>query len=202
MPEVIKSGADNAPIILFAHGAGAGMYSDFMEDVCQKLVALNLQVVRFEFDYMSKIRETGRKRPPERVPKLIEQFHQAIAQCNRPPSLLLGKSMGGRVATMVGREVNIKSAALGYPFHAIGRTVQDDRIAHLLKAGANTKIFQGSIDNMGSFDEITAIEDSLKNTEIHWFEAANHDLKPRASAQGSQESYLHSACEEIRNWVQ
>lgn len=202
MPEVIKSGADNAPIILFAHGAGAGMHSDFMEDVCQKLVELNLQVVRFEFDYMSKIRETGRKRPPERVPKLIEQFHQAIAQCNRQPALLLGKSMGGRVATMVGREANIKSAALGYPFHAIGRTVQDDRIAHLLKAGAHTKIFQGSMDNMGSFEEISAIADSLQDTEIHWFEAANHDLKPRASAHGSQESYLLSACEEIRNWVQ
>lgn len=201
MPQVIRSGPPDAPLIIFAHGAGAGMYSDFMEDITNKLVLKDMQVLRFEFDYMSKIRETGRKRPPERLPKLIEQFQQVIDEAGQPPTLLLGKSMGGRIASMVGRERNLASAVLGYPFHAIGRTIQDERIAHLQQAGAKVTIFQGSLDNMGNQEEVASVSEQLHNVCIHWLETANHDLKPRASNRHSQADYLQFACQEIVDLV-
>ncbi|WP_119393775.1 YqiA/YcfP family alpha/beta fold hydrolase [Salinibius halmophilus] len=197
MPQIVKTGDASSPLIIFAHGAGAGMYSDFMEEVSAKLVELNLQVLRFEFDYMTKIRESGRKRPPERLPKLIEQFEQVIQDADKKPSLLVGKSMGGRLATMVGRTHNMQSAVLGYPFHAIGRTIQDDRIAHLKSDGASVTIFQGSLDNMGAKEEVSGLSGELINVDIHWLEAANHDLKPRATTNRSQSDYLSWACQEI-----
>lgn len=201
MPTITTAGATSAPLIIFAHGAGAGMHSDFMEQATERLLQADLQVLRFEFDYMSKIRETGRKRPPDRLPKLIEQFQAVIEHASTTPALLLGKSMGGRIATMVGRQFGLPSAALGYPFHAIGRSVQSERIEHLQRPGAPVTIFQGTLDNMGSQEEITPIQETFANLQLHWFEAANHDLKPRASTGLAQDDYLDRACAAVAQLI-
>ncbi len=46
----------------FAHGAGVGMDSDFMDYFAEALGKAGIRVVRFEFPYMQKRRDDGKKR--------------------------------------------------------------------------------------------------------------------------------------------
>ena len=80
-----------------AHGAGAPMDSDWMNDFTKRLVQHEIRVVRFEFPYMNERRLTGKKGPPNTKKILIETWLKVIEKESRKhPSLFIGgKSMGG-----------------------------------------------------------------------------------------------------------
>ncbi len=64
-------GPGDAPAtLLLAHGAGAPMDSPFMASIDSVLGLKGLRVVRFEFAYMARMRETGRRQGPDRMPVL------------------------------------------------------------------------------------------------------------------------------------
>ena len=80
--------ADNPSAqLIFAHGAGAGMDSEFMVTMAGKLAQLGINVGLFDFEYMQQAKAEGKKRPPQRAPKLLEYFHKVIA--NAEPDLPL-----------------------------------------------------------------------------------------------------------------
>ena len=64
--------------LVLAHGAGAGADSEFMADIARELASQAINVVRFNFPYMMTIKETGKKRPPDRMPKLEVSFIETI----------------------------------------------------------------------------------------------------------------------------
>jgi len=94
------SGPDSGPCFVFAHGAGADKNSDFMQQVCAGLVQQGIRVVRFNFPYMDKRLQDGKKRPPDRAPKLIDAYIDVISQLDSPV-VIGGKSMGGRMASLL-----------------------------------------------------------------------------------------------------
>ncbi|RLT92894.1 MAG: alpha/beta hydrolase, partial [Ketobacter sp.] len=108
---------------MLAHGAGAPMDSDFMATIARLVCDRGIKVVRFEFPYMAQRRETGKKRPPDRMPVLMDTFSQVIDDHGGPDHCVVaGKSMGGRVASMVLAEGKARAAiSLGYPFHPPGK---------------------------------------------------------------------------------
>ena len=87
---------------IFAHGAGAGSDSEFMQTMANLISQHGIDVALFDFQYMQIAKETGKRRPPERAPKLLAYFSEVLAE--RQPELPLfigGKSMGGRMASML-----------------------------------------------------------------------------------------------------
>ena len=64
---------------VFAHGAGAGMDHEFMQSVAKGLALKEIRVIRFNFPYMIKRAEDGKKRPPDRAPKLLQAYQEVIA---------------------------------------------------------------------------------------------------------------------------
>lgn len=177
--------------VLFAHGAGAPMDSKFMQDMAERLSKLGLQVVRFEFPYMQTIRETGKRRPPDRMPKLLDYFAQLIdghAQTGQP-LYLAGKSMGGRAASMLLDHSAVKAGfVFGYPFHPRGKP-DSLRIDHLTDLSKPLHIFQGERDPMGSLPEVT--EYNLPpSVHMHWFEDGDHDIKPRKASGFTQNQHM------------
>jgi predicted alpha/beta-hydrolase family hydrolase len=187
--------------IIFAHGAGAGMRSDFMQDMTMKMVEAGFQVVRFEFPYMQKMSAGEGRRPPDRMPKLIACFEDFVGKFEDDiPLYLAGKSMGGRVATMLTSNANIKGCfVFGYPFHPAGKP-EKLRTEHLLTAEAPIHIFQGTRDRMGSFSEVSAYNLS-PSVSIHWLEDGDHDLKPRKASGYTQNSHQNHIVSFIKNWV-
>ena len=114
--------------LLLAHGAGAGMDSPFMTEMATLLGARGIEVVRFEFAYMARRRLDGKRRPPPPVAALEPEFIAAVTACHSQaasaaqPLLIGGKSMGGRIATLIAPSLFASGAicgviCLGYPFH-------------------------------------------------------------------------------------
>ena len=120
----LTSGPDTAPMtVLLAHGAGAAMDSPSMEAIARALADEGLRVVRFEFGYMAARRD-GQRKPPPRAETLIPEYRQAVEDLTVDGPLVIGgKSMGGRVASMVADELFAAGCcASAIPF--IRRTVR------------------------------------------------------------------------------
>ena len=75
MQQLIINGDLGGPTFIFAHGAGAGMDSEFMNRVATGLAERGIRVVRFEFPYMIERRLHGKKRPSnENVKPAVRYF--------------------------------------------------------------------------------------------------------------------------------
>lgn len=178
------------------------MDSEFMADVSVKLADQGLEVIRFEFPYMQKRRLDGKKRPPDRAPVLLSYFEEMISEHadSSVPLFLAGKSMGGRMATMLAENESVSAVfVFGYPFHPPGKP-ENLRVEHLKEVSTPVHIFQGSRDAMGNSDEVKTY-DLSENVQVHWLEDGNHDLKPRKSSGLTQEEHLSTAVRLIGEWI-
>lgn len=176
--------------LILAHGAGALMDSAFMNTIAESVAADGIRVWRFEFPYMSERRSTGKKRPPNTQKVLLESWREAIRQVGDrllqmgaadEPIVIGGKSMGGRMASLLADEVKPSGLiCLGYPFHALGKP-EKPRTEHLAEIATPTLILQGVRDPMGNQERVS--EYSLSEMiELFWLQDGDHDLKPRVKS--------------------
>ena len=97
--------------LVLAHGAGAPMDSAWMTGMAERLAARGVNVLRFEFPYMAQRRLDGGKRPPNQQAKLLECWRQVYAGVRQHVAgqiAIGGKSMGGRMASLVADELVAK----------------------------------------------------------------------------------------------
>src|SRR5687768_1904646 len=94
------NGPPDAPTIALAHGAGAAMDSPFMEAMAVGLAEQGFRVVRFEFPYMAQRRTGGGSRPPDKEPVLRRTWLSVIESLGPARTIIGGKSMGGRMASL------------------------------------------------------------------------------------------------------
>jgi uncharacterized protein len=181
-PELLFDGPKNAArTIVLAHGAGAGMRSDFLDSFAAGLAGAGFRVVRFEFPYMEAYTRTGKKRPPDREPLLRQTWLRVIEHLGSAGLVIGGKSMGGRIASLVAEESGAAAlVCLGYPFHPVGKPDRL-RVEHLQTIRTPTLIVQGTRDPFGTRDEVAGYRLS-PTIAIHWIEDGNHDLTPRKSS--------------------
>ena len=160
--------------IVLAHGAGGPLDSPFLETLSGALAAAGLHVVRFEFDYMAERRATGRRRPPDPLPALRQCWLDVVAQLGGGAGLVLGgKSLGGRVASLVADEVGARGlVCLGYPFHPPDRP-ERLRVAHLHTLATPALIVQGTRDAFGSREEVSGYA-LPERIALHWLEDGDH----------------------------
>ena len=181
--------------LILAHGAGAPMDSPFMQTMAQGLAARGVRVVRFEFAYMAQRRVDGRKRPPNPQAQLLQQWREVHAQVRQRvsgPLSVGGKSMGGRMASLLADEFGASALiCLGYPFYAAGKP-EKPRVAHLAELRTPTLIIQGERDTLGNKETVAGYELSAA-IELHWLQAADHDLKPLKASGFSHQQHLQTA---------
>ena len=177
------------------------MDSPFMNEVAERLGGMGIEVVRFEFEYMAKRREDGRRRGPDRAPKLISRFHEALDMVGPSGEVVIGgKSMGGRIATMIADEAGVAGVVcLGYPFHPPGKP-ERLRTAHLEALRTPTLIVQGTRDTFGTREEVASYPLSTA-IELVWMEDGDHSLKPRKKSGRSLEDNLADAVNEIADFI-
>ena len=169
-----------AKSFLFAHGAGAPMDSPFMQRVAEGVAAAGVRVIRFEFPYMQRRRETGKGGAPDPPHILMQSFLDAIEKAGGSSGLVIGgKSMGGRIASMVADDAEVRGVVcLGYPFHPPGKPGKT-RTKHLETMRTPTLILQGTRDSFGGPDEVGGYKLSSA-VRIEWIEDGDHSFKPRA----------------------
>jgi hypothetical protein len=181
--DFLFDGPDDAKLtVVLAHGAGAPMDNAFMNHFAAGIAALGYRCARFEFPYMARRRREGKRGGPDSQPRLLDSWRGAATELgNGRPLVLGGKSMGGRMASMVADELGVAGlVCLGYPFHAPGRP-ESPRIAHLQALRTPGLIVQGTRDPFGSPDEVAGYGLSPA-IRVHWLEDGDHDFKPRKAS--------------------
>lgn len=208
LPELLLNRA-NQPraLVLLAHGAGAPMDSDFMNAMAEAIAGQGISVARFEFPYMHRRREEQRKLPPDRAPKLLAHLEQVIAQAEalELPIWLAGKSMGGRMASMLAAEPAKRAGsvqgviALGYPFHPPGKP-EKTRTDHLALLQVPMLICQGTRDPFGKPDEVAGYG-LPAGIQLHWLEGGDHDFKPLKRSGRTQAELISEAAEQVGRFI-
>jgi len=201
--DTLSDGPDSAPVkLILAHGAGQGIDSPFMAAMAQGLASDQLQVIRFSFPYMQTQVLTGKKRPPDRQPKLLASWREMVAQIrhnHRGKLLIGGKSMGGRMASLLADELGVDGLiCLGYPFHPPGKP-ERLRTEHLIELRTPTLICQGERDSFGRREEVSYYSLSRK-IQLYWLIDGDHSFKPRKASGLSLEHNLRLATDAILNF--
>ncbi|MBP5944426.1 MULTISPECIES: alpha/beta family hydrolase [unclassified Pseudomonas] len=196
------SGEASATLIL-AHGAGAPMDSEWMNDMAGRLAALGVNVLRFEFPYMAQRRVDGVKRPPNPAGKLQECWREVYGLVRRHVTGVLamgGKSMGGRMASLVADELGADAlVCLGYPFYAVGKP-EKPRVEHLAGLQTRTLIVQGERDALGNLAAVEGYS-LASGIEVFWLGAGDHDLKPLKVSGFTHEQHLASAAQKVSEFL-
>ncbi len=190
-PDFLTDGPADAPAsFVLAHGAGAPMDTPFMNQIAEGVAAAGFRVLRFEFPYMAGRRTGGSKRPPDRQPILLESWRNAIAAAAADRALVIGgKSMGGRMASLVADESGVDGLiCLGYPFHPPGKP-DKLRTEHLEGIICPTLILQGERDPFGTRTEVESYRLSEAIT-LEWIPDGNHDLSPRKASGHTSQSNM------------
>ncbi|MET1076436.1 MAG: alpha/beta family hydrolase [Pseudomonas sp.] len=189
--------------LILAHGAGAPMDSDFMTGMAQRLAARGVAVLRFEFTYMARRRENGVRRPPSQQALLLEEWrgwYAWVRQQVTGPLAIGGKSMGGRMASLLADELGADAlVCLGYPFHPVGKP-DKTRVAHLAELQTPTLIVQGERDALGNRADLAEYRLSAA-IEVTWLAAADHDLHPLKASGFSHAQHLDSAAQRVADFL-
>jgi uncharacterized protein len=163
-------------LLLFAPGAGAPSAHPWMQNWKDRLSGIG-QIKTFDYDYMRE----GRKRP-DPLPQLIAAHRKALDRARErhraESTILVGKSMGGRVGCHVSLEENVDGlVCLGYPLCAMGdRTKLRDQV---LRALSTPVLFvQGTHDSLCPLDLLERVRAEMKAPNfLHVVEGGDHSLR-------------------------
>jgi len=207
--EIVNSVDEPIAQVVFAHGAGADMHHEFMEQITVLLNKANINVIRFNFPYMDRRIEFGKRYPPDRMPKLIECYQSAInklvaEQKNTLPLFIGGKSMGSRVAATLAENSEISKYiqgvfCLGYPFHP-AKKPEKLRLEPLQLTKSPVLIVQGERDTLGSKDEVSNYEISPL-CQCVFLPDGDHSLKPRVKSGYTYQQHIEQAVFEITQFI-
>jgi uncharacterized protein len=169
------------PTIVLAHGAGAGQAHPWMRHLASGLEARGCRVVTFDFPYMAE----GRKLP-DKAPVLEAAFEKAwldAAADATGPMFAAGKSMGGRMASMVAsRQAFLPAPAglifFGYPLHPPNRP-DKRRGEHLPDITTPMLFVHGTKDPFGTPDEMKTLVDALPTATLNLVDKGDHSLMTR-----------------------
>jgi predicted alpha/beta-hydrolase family hydrolase len=166
-------------LLVFAHGAGAGMRHRFMVAMSRALAERGIATFRYQFPYM----EAGGRRPDPRATLLATvRAATAGARAAAPdlPLLAGGKSMGGRMTSLAAAEAPLEGVRgvvfFGFPLHAAGRP-SSERGAHLAAVEVPMLFLQGERDQLADLALLRPICAGLgESARLHVVPTADHSF--------------------------
>jgi uncharacterized protein len=160
------------PLVLLAPGAGAPSTSPWMRGWRERLGSLG-DVVSFDYPYMKE----GRKRP-DRLPVLVAAHRAVLAEARDRlprPSVLAGKSMGGRIGCHLALEEEVAAlVCLGYPLVGANGSVRDEV---LLALRTPVLFVQGTRDRLCPLPRLEEVRRRMRApSELLVVEGGDHSL--------------------------
>jgi uncharacterized protein len=191
-------------LLVFGHGAGAGMRHRFMQDMSACLAAAGIATLRYQFPYM----EAGSRRPDAR-PILLATVRAAVdaARAAAPelPLLAGGKSMGGRMTSLAAAEAPLPGVRglvfFGFPLHPAGRP-STERAEHLERVHLPMLFLQGERDRLAQLDLLRPVCAGLDgNATLHVVRSADHGLHVLRSSGQSDADVLEHLAHRVAQWA-
>lgn len=195
------------PPILLAHGAGVPMRSEFMETIAVGIAAGGHPVLRFNYPYAERMEQSGTRRPPDRRGPLMAAHRCALAKLTErfpePRPVLAGKSMGGRIASMLAAEGDDAASLVffGYPLHPPGKP-EKQRTEHFPTLAQPALFLQGDRDALAGLDLLrTALETYGGQSTLEVIEGADHDFAVLRRMGLAREEVLAGLVERTLAWI-
>jgi len=170
---------DARALLLFGHGAGAGMHHPFMEAIAARLSDAGVATFRYQFPYMA----AGKRRPDPR-PVLIETVRTAVAAAREhAPDLPLfagGKSMGGRMTSLAQATQPLDGVSglvfFGFPLHP-AQEPGTERGNHLADVTVPMLFLQGDRDKLAGLDLLEPVLIGLgPRATLHVVKGGDHSF--------------------------
>ena len=206
-------GREGRPAVLLAHGAGADGASAFLEHVAQGLAGCGLSVLRFRYGYAERMAREGRRRPPDRAPRLEAVHAAALAalaeRCPGQPVVLMGKSMGARMGSHLAAQGAPSTEAcvrglvhLGFPLHP-PRKPSRERAEHFRTLPQPALFLSGTRDPLCTPHLLVeALGHHGGPTTLEWIEEADHDFKVPKRTGRSHAEVLDELVARADAWIQ
>lgn len=168
-------------LLVFAHGAGAGMQHAFMASISDELATRGIATLRYQFPYM----ERGRRAPSPRA-LLLATVRAAVARARdlaaELPLFAGGKSMGGRMTSLAaasdGGLPGLRGIVFfGFPLHAAGKA-GSERADHLKDVGLPMLFLQGTRDKLAELSRLEPVCAELgTSATLHVVEGGDHSFQ-------------------------
>ena len=165
-------------LLVFAHGAGAGMRHPFMESAADGLGARGIANLRYQFPYMEK---KSRRPDPPAVLQATVRAAVAAAAAAAPglPLFAGGKSMGGRMTSLAAAAEPLSGVRglvfFGFPLHAAG-SPSDARGAHLAQVTVPMLFLQGTRDKLADLGLLRPLLTLNPRARLEVIEGADHSF--------------------------
>jgi hypothetical protein len=192
-------------LLVFGHGAGAGMRHAFMHAIAERLVARDIATLRYQFPYV----ERGQSRPDPQ-PVLLATVRAAVdAAAAAAPALPLfagGKSMGGRMTSLAVAAEALPGVRglvfFGFPLHRAG-SPSVDRAAHLADVGVPMLFLQGTRDALAGLDLLSSIVAALgTRAEMHVVDGADHGFHVLKRSGRTDADVLDELATRAADWME
>jgi len=187
---LVDAAAEPVAAFALAHGANNDMRHPFFGAIARAMSSRGISVLRFNFPYQ----DAGR-RYPDRPPVLLDAWRAVLADVVDRTGLPVaagGKSMGGRIASVLAAEEGDAFAAralvfFGYPLHAPGRPEQI-RTEHLPRVPVPMLFIEGTADPLARFDLVQSVVDELgSKARLHVVEGGDHSFRVRGRRRPDEE---------------
>lgn len=184
---------------VYAPGAGSNLYDPFGAYAARELASRGITVVRFQFPYQ----EAGKSGPDR--PPVLEATWRAVIEAVREPRRKIcvgGRSMGGRIASMVAAEgIPVDALALfAYPLHPPGKP-ENARVEHLPKLKLPTLFVTGTRDAFGAPEELRAAAKMVRGSQTHFLEGADHGFAVKKSTGRTKDDVFAEAVTAFADWL-
>jgi predicted alpha/beta-hydrolase family hydrolase len=195
---------DAKTLLVFAHGAGAGMRHKFMDQVAEKLADRGVAAFRYQFPYMEK----GIKRPDSEA-VLTTTVRRAVTVAKEHagglPLFAGGKSMGGRMTSLAAAGAPLDDVRgliyFGFPLHAAGKP-STNRGNHLFDIKLPMLFLQGSRDALADLTLLKPLCARLgKWAELFIIDGGDHSFHLLKSSGRSDDQVLEETAAKVASWI-
>ena len=198
-------------LLVFAHGAGAGMRHAFMESVAVEFASVGVATFRYQFPYVQQKR--SRPDPPAVLTATVRAAIAAAAEASPDLRLLAGgKSLGGRMTSTAFSEPlgpktpeSLKRVRglvfFGFPLHPPGQP-GSKRAEHLDHVDLPMLFLQGTRDTLADLSLMRPLCEKLSpRATLHIVDTADHSLHVLKRSGTNDADVLRGLARTVAAWA-
>lgn len=204
---LLAAPVDARAMLVFAHGAGAGMTHSFMEAVAQALAERRVATLRFNFPFMEFLsgKRWGRPDPPAVAHAAIRAAAAyAHERASGLPLFVGGKSFGARMTSEAQAQTPIENARglilVGFPLHP-AKKPSTSRGDHLSQVRAPMLFLQGARDALADVSLMAEVCGKLPTATLQVIESADHSFAAPVRSGRTQQQIIEEISETIAHWI-
>jgi uncharacterized protein len=194
---------DAQHLLVFGHGAGAGMAHPNMEGIAAALASREIATFRYQFPFME--RGGGRDSEAVSLATVAAAVEQARDLVPDLPVWAGGHSFGGRMTSLAaarGLLPELKGLVFGsFPLHP-AKKLATQRAAHLPEISLPMLFLSGDRDALAEAELLQGVLQGLPQASLHWLEAANHGYQVLKRSRKSPEPIFAEMARVIQHWME